>query len=406
MKFIILRLRFFSVNEVNLNTSLAQSVFYLKPRITIINNKKYLINIKFNKFNSKSVTTKINNLKLQFMAEVEDLVNKIGNIKLTNKEEKMEAVKDRRDLFLQNVKFLQPFDGDKNYLALFVDSVTAIWPTELSVSLEERRFYFNCITTTLRGPALNILRREQPSDWTSLKRLLIEEFGERTPVTRLILEISYIKFKQNVKEFCDRLNDEMCRIKDAIKLKAEDIATRNFLSTELNQACLTQLKKELPNYLTALINANLATDLKSAIKILAENGELEPLPQRSYGRNKSYDHRNTYHPNNNHQLDSNFRQARHFQTNSFPNSYPSNFSGNYRQNLVPQQNTNTYSSNTRPQNLQSNLNYPQYNYEYQSPKRQREYDSTQSRIRRYGAPLPMEVDPENFHVGASGNYQK
>lgn len=346
------------------------------------------------------------------MAEVEALADKIKNINLSNKEGKMEEAKARRDLFLQNVKLLQPFDGDKNYLALFVDSVTAILPSEPSVLLEERRFYFNCITTTLRGPALNILRREQPLDWTSLKRLLIEEFGEQTPVTRLILEISNIRFKQNVKEFCDRLNNEVCRIKDAIKLKAEDTATRNFLSNELNQACLTQLKKELPNYLTALINANLATDLKSAIKILAENCELESLPQRSYGRGKNYGHRNTYPPNNNPQLDSNFRPARHFQTNYFANkflgnNYPSNFSGNYRQNFIPQQNTNTYSSNTRlvghPQNLQNNLNCPQYNYEYQNP---RVHNSTQSRIRRYGAPQPMEVDPENFHVGASGNYQK
>lgn len=328
------------------------------------------------------------------MNEVEDLAERLENINISAN---MEAIKERRDVFLQNVKLLQPFDGNKSYLALFVDSVSAMIPSE-ATQLEERRFYYNCIKTTLRGPALDVLRREQPTDWITLKQLLIEEFGERTPVTRLILEISNIKFNKNVKEFCDKLNSEVCKIKDEIRLKTEDISTRNFLSTELNRVCLSQLKKELPNYLTALINANLAKDLKTAIKILAENGELNSTtPQRTYVRNKNYGYQSNNKP-----------QVRHFQTgqgsdNYLSNTYPPNYSGNY---------TNPYMQSIRsgnhPQNNFNcpNPNYPQYNYAYRNLNGQGGYDSTQSRIRRYGPPVPMEVDPENFHARASGHYRR
>ena len=59
--------------------------------------------------------------------------------------------------------------------------------------------------------------------------------------------------------------EQVCKIKDEIRLKTVDISC-----VFIHRVCLYQLKKELPHYLTALRNANLAEDLKTAIKVLAE----------------------------------------------------------------------------------------------------------------------------------------
>ncbi|XP_050338957.1 uncharacterized protein LOC126765284 [Bactrocera neohumeralis] len=101
-----------------------------------------------------------------------------------------------RELVMQNIKLIQPFDGDANYLALYVDSIDSIMPVVAPTQRAERAFYFNCILRTLRGAALDIIRREQPSDWSTLRELLIDEFGEHTPISTLILQISNIKFKE------------------------------------------------------------------------------------------------------------------------------------------------------------------------------------------------------------------
>ncbi|XP_039947513.1 uncharacterized protein LOC120766210 [Bactrocera tryoni] len=90
---------------------------------------------------------------------------------------------------MQNIKLIQPFDGDANYLALYVDSIDSIMPVVAPTQRAERAFYFNCILRTLRGAALDIIRREQPSDWSTLRELLIDEFGEHTPISTLILQI-------------------------------------------------------------------------------------------------------------------------------------------------------------------------------------------------------------------------
>lgn len=101
-----------------------------------------------------------------------------------------------RSLITENFKLIQHFDGDKDILATYVsdiEGVLTVLPTTLTQ--EERVLYFNTIIRILRGPALNIVRREQPSDWNTLKQLLIAEFGKHIPITTLILGLENIKFK-------------------------------------------------------------------------------------------------------------------------------------------------------------------------------------------------------------------
>ena len=118
---------------------------------------------------------------------------------------------------MQNIKLIQPFDGDANYLALYVDSIDSIMPVVAPTQPAERAFYFNCILRTLRGAALDVIRREQPPDWSTLRELLVDEFGEHTPISTLILQVSNIKFKGSVRILCEEINNAICRIKDCIK---------------------------------------------------------------------------------------------------------------------------------------------------------------------------------------------
>ena len=265
---------------------------------------------------------------------------------------------------MQTIKLIQPFDGNMKYLALYIDSIV---PRYTTISLEEAAFYFNCVTCTLRDSALDIVRREQPCDWTTLRQLLIDEFGEHTPVSTLILEISNIKFKNSVKLLCEEINIEVCRVKDCIKLKNENISTKTFLYKELDQISLKTLKRELPNYLTALINANLVTDLKSAIRILKENNVFED-DRRLNKSKQNYNQRNILFPRvsnlsyiNSNRVNGN--EFQHFPPPSGNRFFDYSHGNNYRgYTLSPNNSNHFYHSNPNEWNY-----YPEMNTALNSP---------------------------------------
>lgn len=306
---------------------------------------------------------------------------------------------------MDNLKLIHPFSGQKEELAMYIGAIENMVPNIAALQPEDRILFFNCILRTLSGAALNAVRREQPENWTALKKILIMEFGEHENISHLILSMNNIKFKGSIKKLCEEINNLICRIKDAIKLCNEPEERKIFFNNEINFYSLKTLKKELPNHLTALLNANLVNDFQTAIQKLRESGEFggnvhyKSDNYRNYGQpHKSNSNRAHYNPNYLHQhneyLDrnQNTNQIIHPQ-NFLPNSYETANRGLHPQNFSPNNYQNPHLQNAR--NPQSNSNY-------NHNKRMREYDSNQSRIRRYGAPIPMEV--ENFHLKASRSY--
>lgn len=305
----------------------------------------------------------------------------------------------RKRFVMDNIKLIHPFSGQKEGLAMYVGAVESIVPNITSLPQEDRILFFNCILRTLSGAALDVVRREQPEDWTSLKKLLIMEFGEHESISHLILSMNNIKFKGSIKKLCEEINILICRIKDAIKLCNEPAERKTFFRNEINFYSLRTIKKELPNHLVALLNANLVNDFQTAIQILRESGEFDENIHyklnnpRNYGQSQlhklnsnkthdgpSYPHQHNRYPDRNHYKNQNFHPQ-----NFYPNTYEN-------QNFHPQ----------NSHNPQPNYYYNRPNNNYNPNKRMREYDSNQSRIRKYGAPIPMEV--ENFHLNASSNY--
>lgn len=132
--------------------------------------------------------------------QLHEICTQIGSLKIsTCKRITMEEIRERRDRVVQSIKLVSPFDGDRNYLSLFIGSIDNIIPPFTSLTNEEKPFYFQCIVSTLRGAAFDVIRREQPSDWLTLRELLISEFTEHTPITTLILSIYNIKLSKSVK---------------------------------------------------------------------------------------------------------------------------------------------------------------------------------------------------------------
>lgn len=301
---------------------------------------------------------------------------------------------------MENLKLIHPFCGKKDDLAMYVGAIENIIPNITSLPSDDRILFFNCILQTLSGAALDAVRREQPEDWTSLKKLLIMEFGEHENITHLILSINSIRFRGNIKKLCEEINILMCRIRDAIKLCNETEERKKFFINEVQFYSLKTLKKELPNHLTALLNANLVDNFQTAIQTLKESGEFnenihyKSNNNRIYGQqqsqqlnsnrihiNRSIPPQDNRYFNRNHNTNQNF-----YPQNFYPNEYQ-----NRHQNFYPQ---NSFNKNPQHNDRRSN--------NYNPNKRMREYDSNQSRIRKYGAPIPMEV--ENFHLKASSNY--
>uniref|UniRef100_A0A0K8U7W0 Uncharacterized protein n=1 Tax=Bactrocera latifrons TaxID=174628 RepID=A0A0K8U7W0_BACLA len=116
------------------------------------------------------------NTELQYLSENFQTLSINSTINMAEEQQ-------RRELVLQNIKLIEAFDGDSSYLALYIDSIDSIIPPVLPSLPEQRAFYFNSVLRTLRGPALDVVRREQPVDWATLRQLLIDEFGYHwTPV--------------------------------------------------------------------------------------------------------------------------------------------------------------------------------------------------------------------------------
>uniref|UniRef100_A0A034WS58 Retrovirus-related Gag polyprotein from transposon 297 n=1 Tax=Bactrocera dorsalis TaxID=27457 RepID=A0A034WS58_BACDO len=323
---------------------------------------------------------------------------------------------------VQSIKLVAPFDGDRNYLAMFIDCLNALIPASHTLREEEKPFYFQCIVSTLRGPALDVVRREQPATWETLRALLIDEFADPTPVTTAILLISNIRYKGSVRLLCEEINTEVCKIKDNIKLRESNTSTINFLSSELKQISSKTLKRELPFHLVALVNANMVTDLNSAIRVLKENLVYDSVTEKNLKSKQTKqqfsNHRNSnalsalasntfvnaqqYTPNNNSLTDmQRYYPTSHDFTNVQQTPYYNARFSNNAQNQTYHPQFNIPNNFSNPQSSHNNpVVYPQQVYN------NRISNSNQSRIKRFGNPEPMEQDSENFRLEALDTYQK
>jgi len=333
------------------------------------------------------------------------------------------ANKAKRDFAMDNLKLLQQFSGNKAELPLYVESIEAIIPHTLSLSTGEKRLFFNAVLRTLRGPALDLVRREQPTDWKTLKGNLLFEFGEHIPISTLIISFEKIRFKNN-RQLFDDVNNLLCRIKDAVKLNIEDENEKTFFLNEADSSAVRVLKKQFPNHITALLNANQVKNISDIIKVLRENDIFNEIPMRknnyAYAPNAQNYNFSYGQPLQNYVNEPNIRpnfssQGYAQQNNNLPQNasqsmpHPNNnFSQNDARNRLHPNNFSQNSSNRFPYQQQAQIaNVPFGQNVYQNNpaqppfKRKREYDSNQSRIRRYGPPKPMEVDEGNFLLAAS-----
>lgn len=306
----------------------------------------------------------------------------------------------RRNFIIQNLKMVQPYSGELEYLSMYVNNIETIVPNIATMPTDDKKLFFNCIIRTLQGEALNLFRREQPEDWLALKNLLIMEFGEHQSISYLILTLSNIRYKGSVKKLLEDINLQICRIKDAISLCNDTVERKLFFKNEADVQSLKILKRELPNHLVALLNANLVSDFKTARQILRQNDVSgEDIPRSSSKSQPKVSNSNTTTPN---RYNSQYHNMNNYPLqNSYPQLYNQNFnSHNRNQNNYPQ---NFYDLNNQYQQNNYPRNFARVGGNNYNPnKRMRENDSNQSRIRKYGVPTPMEV--ENFHLKASTNY--
>lgn len=190
---------------------------------------------------------------------------------------------------------------------------------------------------------------------------------------------------------CDEINLSVCRIKDCVKLSSESNEKKLFLSNEAELQSIKVLKKELPIHLTALLNANLVSDFKSALKVLRENNEFEYVPHNSFSKTNYRPQVKSY---------SNAKQIPNKPNIFVPYQFPGN-NFNHFPHVTPQFNQFPYGFNTF--GPYPHFYQPLLLNNTQPIQQQRENNSNQSRIKRYGAPVPMEQDSSNFHLTASEN---
>lgn len=174
------------------------------------------------------------------------------------------------------IKETTPFDGKFYELSGFIKAIERLQPLVEGLSPEDTQMVFACILNTLKGKASRVVLREQPKDWPAIKAILIDEFGDRAPISTLILSTNKIAFEGNISSFISKIKDHIFRVRNKLALSDLSQTKENFLLEELNSSALNNLMEKLPVDIRALLFANNVKDFTSAVEVLKNNNVLHP----------------------------------------------------------------------------------------------------------------------------------
>lgn len=282
------------------------------------------------------------------------------------------------------IKDIPEFDGRREKLEPFIEAIDQIAPAIVGLPREAAPYYLQKIKTKLTGKARLILDlNTEVNNWTQIKAVLINNFGEKRNIFALTDELRNCKFNNDVLGY---LNDIRYRLRNLVSKTKNETADQNVLNRDVdhyNKLALKVFINGLPETHSTILHARNPNTLEEAERIL---GETDHLYSKRNNRTLNNFHNQATHSNTN-----NVQRMQHSQN---PNNVRNNSNGrqfhnfnNFHQNNNRNFNRNPLNNNNR--NFSTN-NRPNFQHNRENNRMFGE-GSRQTRQQQLPRPEPMDT---------------
>ncbi|XP_054745706.1 uncharacterized protein LOC129250090 [Anastrepha obliqua] len=182
-------------------------------------------------------------------------------------------------LISSNINSIPPYDGNRDALLNFVQRIDYMCPMLDTFTAQEYKILLiGQIKDNIIGNARrSLLINGNPDTWPEVKRVLIDNHGEKNSVDELIDKIRICRCDSTIEAFYNSLNTLLCRLNNA------SILCTNSTSSESNaRIALNSFKHGLPEPVKSIIVSRKPKTLKDAYDIIKSNGYLNYKNQQKF----------------------------------------------------------------------------------------------------------------------------
>lgn len=253
------------------------------------------------------------------------------------------------------VERVVPFYGDGKRLMDFVTTIDGLTPSLNTLSEAEKAIILCNIKSKLEGKAFDTVLAQtgNATNWTDIKKCLIQNFGEHTSINVLEERLRAVKFTSNVKNLFEECIKIQSRILNAYLLQGT-LTQENTI--RIKTLVLQTFRTNLPEPVKSIIYARNPEDIRSAFQIIQSadftyfKGYNPMRRQINYQPNRNYSN-NQYSA----QQYNNWPQNEPIRPNTnYNNQHTTNRQNRDRPNNQSQNNFRPNNQNNRPNNQHNN----------------------------------------------------
>lgn len=333
------------------------------------------------------------------------------------------------------------FDGDQIFLTNFLNACDCAYRMATS---QQKLFLVIHIKNKLRGRAAQLVSSRDPQTYPDIKQLLNLHFGDSRDFTSLIQDLQRLKqlSGESPLTFFNRLQVLNAKLHSSIQKSGLNKDQKDAQTILIETMALNTLLTGLEPRLGQLIRASNPTSLVEAQNRIRRELQLSYLENQKSSNNpkpiqplrnipnnvkcsvcnrighsssQCRNNNNSYRPNINQNLNSNFSRPN---TNSFQQNRP-NYPGMNQNNSANFQRNTSMNFQPRPQNItqvshnnQNQTNIPNRNFNQNSRNRNfnqnfqnRNFNNNQNRTHHINYDDYVNYCPDNFNDTPYNNYQ-
>lgn len=169
------------------------------------------------------------------------------------------------------LELIPVFNGDKRQLNLYLRKCQYV-VDRFKGSVEQNLYVFNAITSRLReGAAALLSEREDIVNWSALKELLIQHFGDPRSEACINIELESLKIKsgESFLDFCNRIQG----VRSLLMSKVNTIDNEELKRAKLiiyNNTALNVFLYNLPENMVRIVRLKAPETLEAALSIVLE----------------------------------------------------------------------------------------------------------------------------------------
>lgn len=294
-------------------------------------------------------------------------------------------------IVLDPIKYLErlpEFNGDKRDLYNFITLVDRVYPLLRQYDEMSQLVFSDLIKSRLRGKARETIEINfHAQSWTDVKKILMNNFGEKYSIEDLFDQMRAVSFKTNTIEFYNEIKDKLRNLNNKTSMIMGGNTGAGQIATNNMQSALNIFKEKIPEPMRTILACRNPSTLEDAMEILFKSG------YAYYGNKTVKPGNNSYGTNNRLKIENNLNRQSSGHSNSSNRQTYQNSHTRTNNHQAPNQHYNPhYQQNPNNHRHFSNPNWRQHNSHYQQNPNNQNYQ------RNFNSPnIP------NFHQNGQPN---